>query len=148
MTKKLTTDYGALEDAMQPHMRPLNRDAFNAVFVPRDDRYTSPVKIAQAHWDTPPETKPVPKNAPEDLIGRSFGRLKVVGYLGSTGKLGAKGAWLVRCTCGKYEYRRANAIKNPNNTADTCIECRHVMNLRKRDRWLRSGRDQSYEELV
>lgn len=148
MTKKLTTDYGALEDAMQPHMRPLNRDALNAVFIPRDDRYVSPVKINQAHWDVPPEIKPLPRNAP-NLIGMSFGRFKVVGYLGPIGHANAQhGAWLVRCSCGRYEYRRAKAIRNQKNTADACQECRHVMTLRKGERWRATGRDQSYEDLV
>lgn len=147
MTKKLTTNYGALEDAMQPHMRPLNRDAFNAVFIPREDRYTSNVKISQAHWDTPPETKRAPKDAP-NLIGTTFGRFKVIGYLGRVGKSGPAGAWLVRCSCGKYEYRRAKAIRSPKNTTDACLECRHVMTLRKRERWRMTGRDQTYEDVV
>lgn len=139
----LVTDYQELEKSKS---RPLGADARRVVYIPRDDRMACKPdkKIAQAHWDAPPATKPVPWGAP-NLIGRTFGRFKVVGYLDSLKDGGA--AWLVRCACGRYEHRRSRAVLNPKNKADCCQPCRHVFHLKRTDYRVRTGKNKPIEEF-
>lgn len=89
---------------------------------------------AEGHvrWDVPPPLTRVASDQP-DLTGRVCGFLKVVGYLGRLPKRG-RGRWLVRCRCGYFEARSANAITNPVNGADACRECRHHEHLKQRER--------------
>ena len=75
--------------------------------------------------------RPIPKGAPE-LIGMVNGRLTVIGLLAETSAQQA--AWVVRCTCGKYETRTAKAIRNPKNAEDRCYHCRHLEYLKHQDR--------------
>jgi hypothetical protein len=69
------------------------------------------------------------------LIGLRFGRMTVVGLSYRPNR------WAVRCDCGTYTLRTARAIRNPNNDFDCCEECRHLLFLKRRDVWKRTGRD-------
>lgn len=80
-------------------------------------------------WRAPPAPlAPRPHNV-QDLTGRPFGRMTVIGYHKSKAGLGA--LWLVRCVCGYYELRRSKAIVN-SGAEQSCSECTRLEHLRWR----------------
>lgn len=95
-------------------------------------------RIAQVHSDVPlPMQQDVPP-AVKDLRGRTVGKLTVIGLAKPTGRStkqnGSGRLWVVRCSCGHYETRRAKAINNPKNAdIDACDLCRHVTYLQRLD---------------
>ena len=100
------------------------------------DRYESPVKPGCLHWDAPPRTRG--PSAEEiicpsftDMTGVKFGRMTVIGIFADSVTNAQQ--WVVRCVCGHYEARRAKAIRNPANSADACVHCRHVAFLSQRE---------------
>ncbi len=81
--------------------------------------------FACVHSSTPLPTRDLPRGT-VDLRGIHFGRFTVVGLSSqlrpSNSSRGA--AWVVRCNCGNFAHRTAKAIRNPNNSTDSCEECR------------------------
>lgn len=65
-----------------------------------------------------PPTRVIP-NGTIDLTGMTKDRLTVVGL--SQNKLGK---WVVRCTCGTYEFRKAKSLHNMNIVNDCCNNCK------------------------
>lgn len=55
----------------------------------------------------------------EDLSGRTFGRLTV---LGPTGRPSGKAAWLCRCMCGQEVTVRADHLKSGHTTSCGCAK--------------------------
>lgn len=78
-------------------------------------------------WEVPPKMLPVGVDQ-EDLTGREFGRMRVVGRI--------KGKWVCRCSCGLYEARKAKSINNPRNQNDACHHCRALLHLKRRSAML------------
>lgn len=107
---------------------PVNRQA--ARVLGGGVHYEPKIKAHHRSWDAPPVMRQVPKDAPA-LVGMVSGRLTVVGLLAETSAHQA--AWVVRCTCGKYETRTAKAIRNPKNVGDRCYHCRHLEYLKHQD---------------
>ena len=73
------------------------------------------------------EIRPLPSNS-EDLTGKSFDRLTVVGYVGPTRYKGVKrkasSMWLVRCCCGTLENRSGTAVRRAAKIGyAACREC-------------------------
>jgi hypothetical protein len=122
--------------------RPVNRAA--ARVLGGGVHYEPDKMVVQRHWTAPPPIKPISaKNrmSPNfvDLYGVSFGRFKVIGYLGKlSASKKAKALWLVRCACGDYESRSANSIQNSENHGDRCEKCRHLAFLKRREVFLRN----------
>lgn len=98
-------------------------------------------KIAQVHSETPLPTRTIPANAPK-LIGETFGRFTVIGLHRTIA-----GAWVVRCSFGNYETRRAKSIRNPNNFGDRCAKCRFVAYERKNYEFQMTGRELDWRTL-
>ncbi len=73
-----------------------------------------------------------------DLTGEKFGFFTVLGKH-TTGKIGGKVMWAVRCSCGKYETRRKKSIENPNNQYDRCGDCRELSFLKREEAFRRTG---------
>ena len=100
--------------------------------------------IIQRHWTAPPQVKPLTAEQRanvqfEDLTGASFGRFKVIGYLGKMGEgKGSPPLWLVRCVCGDYESRTKKSIRNPENRGDRCEKCRALSHLKRHEAYLRN----------
>lgn len=126
-----TVNYDALAASA-----PLNMTAA----VVRDgggEHWEAHVSDHEVWTDIPLPTQPVPENA-EDLSGRTFGRLRVVGYFGSHHKAAAQ--WVVRCSCGGYGVRRSRAIRAAREDA-CCAKCnhaehvKHVFRAATRGRW-------------
>lgn len=87
----------------------------------------------------------------QDLTGREFGRLRVIGIFDSIGspKKNA-GLWVCRCVCGRFETRKAKAVRNPRNAEDRCQECHQVKYLQDIERKKAIGKIKpvSVEEAV
>jgi len=107
--------------------------------------YDSRKKIVQRHWESPPDTIPVPRRT-RDLTGVTFGRFTVVGLL-PIKKNGKNLLWLVRCVCSHYESRRSKSIRNPKNNHDRCEHCRQLSYLKKVDEFQRTGKN-STDDLM
>lgn len=121
-----TVDYDALASSA-----PINKDAA----VARDGRgesYSLKVDENQRRSRTPIPTRPIPKYIQEDLTGREFGRLKVMGLAVKTDGKNARDVWAVRCVCGTYETRRAGGLLKGATTA--CLECARLHAIRSRTR--------------
>jgi len=74
----------------------------------------------------PLPTRPVTQG--EDITGKTFGRFKVIG-------LSAKDTnhrpWVVRCTCGWYEHRRASFLKRGDEARKMCSRCDHLERVKR-----------------
>lgn len=125
---------------------PLNKTAA-VVARGKGVHWTPELKGGHAHYDAPKPVLPFPDPA-KDLTGTTLGRLKVIGYVGTTpGSGGNSGPrWLVRCQCGRYEERRTKAIKNPANWVDRCQECHALVKIRSREYFHRTGKQLSNED--
>ena len=108
--------------------RPVNRLA-KRVTEP-GFQFESIKKIAQRHWDAQPSLRPVPNDAPK-LAGIKFGRFIVLGLYNE-----GNGLWVVRCTCGAFETRKAKSIRNPANKNDCCDNCRQIEYLKTHEQFL------------
>jgi hypothetical protein len=90
---------------------------------------------AKASSMVPLPTRPFPGTVENDLTGRTVGRLTVIGYYVVRGSgTGAKGRWVVRCSCGRYEVRSARVIKSPHDedmSRGYCYECDRTVQTRK-----------------
>lgn len=120
-----TTNFDAIATSA-----PLDRQA-SVVRDGSGDLYEFKVPDHQAHWDAPPvPIKPRPAGV-EDLTGRKFGQLTAVRY--HTNKKNSGSMWLVRCSCGDYELRRAAVIKagNVHGSAGRCRACDRVAQMRE-----------------
>lgn len=116
-------------------------DKLAAFVFAKGVKYTNDVKITCPHWESPPPIRKPPENAPE-LIGKTFGRFTVVGLHKTM-----SGSWVVRCSCGDYETRKARSICNPNNFGDRCTKCRNVAFERKRYEYQNTGIDLDVRSL-
>jgi len=61
-----------------------------------------------------------------ELVGHRFGRFTVIGLSADY-----PGRWVVRCDCGKHEFRSAKAARNPKNNDDGCIFCRKWNDIKR-----------------
>ena len=55
-------------------------------------------------------------------VGMRVGRMVVKGY---GGKVGQEAAYVVRCDCGKWEHRKARALKTPQKPL-MCFNCHNL----------------------
>ncbi len=81
--------------------------------------------------DGPPPFEAKPGDGPLPpgwLTGRRFGRLLVLGRYTGGGGRNFKASWVVRCSCGIYELRKAKTLKEGKN--HECNACRRVDELR------------------
>lgn len=78
------------------------------------------------HSDVPLATAPLPPaiQAPmRNLIGKSRGRLTIMGYAADQGVKSQQAKWVVRCACGNYEHRTRILRWLHTQADDMCIEC-------------------------
>ena len=59
------------------------------------------------------------KGSTENLTGLVKGRLEVVGISSELPQ-----GWVCECLCGNYCFRKAKALKNPDNLNDSCKGCK------------------------
>lgn len=126
-----------------------------AVVTGKGYGYEPAFKKARETWDAPLPVSRIESDYQNlDLRGVRYGRFLVLGLAsGMRDAMGAK--WVVRCQCGKYETRRARAIRNPKNCHDACAFCHHDQELRFAQMVQRHGhekacqmRDAEREKLV
>lgn len=116
---------------------PIDRQA--AIVTSPGITYTPDKRQGEPVWQAPLPTIPHPDKT-ADLTGTRRGRLVLIGYLGSA-------RYLARCDCGNYVRRASGpwrkAITDPDDTGDACDLCRHVAYVKRRDEYLRHGRNSS-----
>jgi hypothetical protein len=115
---------------------PVNRAA--ALVTGKGFKYKSSKIIDCFHSIGPP---PIDR-AKCDYLRLRKGRLTILGYLlNKTSKL------VVRCDCGIYTVRTVKAIKNKNNKADMCQECKHLIYLKRYEIYRRTGKQVEESEI-
>lgn len=82
------------------------------------------------------------KKAAKEVLGKRRSRLVVMAWFGSSPKSGAK--WLCRCDCGYYVIRHSSFLKKLDKF-DACLECRFVIQKRRHNHWLATGKDLTEE---
>ena len=115
--------------------KPVNAEAAKA--LQKGEHYDGAVKNDQLTLDAPLVTSPYPGPKQDNLTGRIFGRLTVIGYRGGGAKTHGT-LWVVRCSCGRYATRRTKSIKNPKNTIDCCQYCKEIQYMKRHQYWKES----------
>jgi hypothetical protein len=138
------------------HFIPANQTAVNVVFK-KGFQFEPDLKICQIHSKNPIRTKKTPKGT-EDLTGFKKDCLTVVGLYCENNPnkntspfekeenhifinrclMRQRSIWVVRCSCGNYETRRAKSLKKEN--PDYCHECRHVIHLKRQQYFRHTGK--------
>jgi hypothetical protein len=114
---------------------PVDRTA--AMVAGRGVEYIPNKRVLTDEQDHPYPLKPVPKDC-KDITGIRRGRLVCLGVSAVV-----NGRWSCRCDCGKYVLRTYRAITNENNSCDRCEHCRHLAYLKRKEEWIRLGRNVS-----
>jgi len=90
---------------------------------------------------TPLATREVPADC-EDLAGRKFGRLRVIGLSADVNR-----RWVCRCICGNYVLRSSKAIKQGAQDA-ACHQCYLLAVTRRKDFMRRTGKHRDTQEFM
>jgi len=110
---------------------PIDRNAFNVV-QPGDAPWPT---RSGGEWRgaAPPLLRDRRPNDQQDMTGRTFGKLTVIGLSTKAGKDSRGGAacWICRCECGYFVARKTKAVRNSRNNYDACTQCRHVEALKE-----------------
>ncbi len=104
---------------------------------------------SQEHFKNKPLVPDLPENkTPEFLeklknrIGIKRGRLTVVSWFGH-------GKWLCRCSCGDYVSRNEKSLRPEKlHKFDACPDCENVVFLKKKEHWLKTGKDMDMEDFA
>jgi hypothetical protein len=67
-------------------------------------------------------------------IGERRSRLVIVAWFASGGR------WLCRCDCGYYTVRKLSFLKH-KDIVDACPECLFVIEKRRHNNWVTTGKD-------
>jgi hypothetical protein len=93
---------------------------------------------SQLTWDRPKlKPHPYPGDDANNLTGRRFGRLVVLGYVDTDKRTGAR--WLVRCDCSMFTVRRSRALKGGQPDALRCNDCGYQLHLRRQAQYDKTG---------
>jgi len=74
---------------------------------------------------SPSKTINFPGNKKDDLSGKKYFGIEIVGFLGASS---CRGYWLIKCKCGKYEARTGAQILTISKTYlrfSMCKKCRN-----------------------
>lgn len=113
---------------------PLNREA-STVRDGQGEHWSPDIPPSVRHFKAPPQPVAVLPAVSMDLTGRKIGRLTVIRFHGYSGDGKAKWPlqnWLVRCTCGDYELRRADRLRKMADPDACCFICQRARQLRDR----------------
>lgn len=111
---------------------PINGEAARAFSMKGIAEPQLNVPSHMVHWDAPPKTSPPPAGK-EYRVGKKYGKLTVIGYLGSSRNSGRSSQWLVRCLCGRYEMRNGKAVEK-GTPDDECMRCRKNSQVQRTSR--------------
>lgn len=78
----------------------------------------------QERTDAPLPTREFIGPQDQDITGKRYGRLTVVGNSAERSRNDRGAAWVVRCTCGYYEIRRTKTLnEQAGRSAQMCSHC-------------------------
>jgi hypothetical protein len=83
---------------------------------------------------------PIHSRTEDNLTGKTFGRFTVIG-LSSTSP-----NWVVRCTCGRYCYRKSKVLKKIELDGESSVMCARCVNVEKKRKGF-IGRDSYTKSL-
>jgi hypothetical protein len=114
---------------------PIDKKAALVTSDQKKMHYWANIKLNQQIFEFRPPTRKFCGPKKHDLTGKRQGRLYIEGiFIGQPKKQNrTKGGsiWVVRCDCGKYEFRRTRSLKNPNNAKDCCQYCRKIYEMKR-----------------
>lgn len=109
---------------------PINRNA--ALSTGRGESWAPSVQLQNTSDTVPPLRKPSREARAnpnfQDLTGRTFGRLTVLGIHAERAKSGGA-RWVCRCRCGQYAQFRARTLLDGDQ--DRCGACDYTRQLRE-----------------
>lgn len=82
----------------------------------------------------------------KELVGNTFGRWRVIGFAANQGTQNSNATWVVKCSCGRYEHRKAKAIRRAPMTGDCCAECRNLQYIKRAYKELGSKPVDAFQE--
>ena len=120
----------------------MNKEA--ALVTGKGIHYNPPTpKVPQFCYSTQPEMWTFGhrfNKAYPDFRGKRFGRFTAIGV-----SVEFPGKWVMKCSCGKYEFRRAKALKNYKETS--CNEMKMCQFCQQNEVFaVRSGRYMTWIE--
>lgn len=131
-------------DAIAP-LAPVNKTASLVTSVSKDN-FEFSNNGARKTFDVQPKlTTDLRKYKLLDLRGYKYGRMTVIG-LADEQNLKKNSRWVVRCSCGRYEHRKARAIRNPENARDCCVQCYRLQTEQHRQRVAMYGEKAAYRQ--
>lgn len=120
---------------------PINSNAANAIKggISFDESNVAKIPDQVGYWENQPPLEPVSSlkfmsmNPHfKDFTGVKYGRLTVIGMLLNKNRSkSASATWVVKCSCGYYEARKARTIKARNST-DKCRRCMNIDSMKLR----------------
>lgn len=121
-----------MKSFFETDLSPVDKTA--AIVVGKGVHYDPNMVHQFEHYINPPATLQFTGPKDQDMAGRKYGFMSVVGYLGKRGR-GA--LWLVKCKCGMYEVRRSKSIKKAS-PRDKCQACHHLDHIKNHYKYLQS----------
>lgn len=123
-------------------------DSVAARVISAGTHYLAPKKVSGIQFETRPPMRPISfadraSSGFVDVTGVRRGRLVAVGLHESVSI-----KWVARCDCGSYVLRKTKALTNTSNDADACAECLHVMYIKRKELFQRTGKDAFLRDFV
>lgn len=85
------------------------------------------------YWENPKPMVNIPENY-TDFTLTKFGRMTVLGYLGSS-------KWQCKCQCGKYFSRKTKVLsRGISRDEELCHECHQFTRIKKREHFRKTGK--------
>lgn len=126
-----TTDFDAIAASV-----PANRTAGNVV-ARTGVHYDPDIKVQPNYVRSevflpvaPPPTHPPSLATYNEYVGKTFGRWRVIGLSVEQNKK-KPARWVVRCACGRYENRKAKALRSAALNDGCCLECLHLRHIKE-----------------
>jgi len=84
----------------------------------------------------PIPTRAFPGNREDDLTGRGFSGLRVIGYYDRRSEKSRGSQWVCQCACGRYEVRRSIALKKQDPAKQyLCSVCESAVDKAQHKAW-------------
>lgn len=130
-----TTDFDAIAASV-----PLNKTAGNVV-ARNGVHYEPEIKVQPEYVRSEialpvapaPQWNPGAMATYSEYVGKTFGRWRVIG-LSMEQNPRKPARWVVRCGCGRYENRKAKALRSAALHDGCCIECEHLKRIKEQYR--------------
>lgn len=119
------------------NLRPVDKQTAIVAFAKGEHQLDLTMTWTVSETPFPVRTPPILQT--ENLTGKVFGGLVVIGYYGrfnrpnerSNSEKTKKPFWVTRCSCGRYQLLRRSSLMSGNMTE--CNYCRHIKYLQGKE---------------